>query len=159
MTVNTNSKTGIRFGVIAVNDLNSDVVEDLWYGYGAVDLSYQAAMEELDAEIGWEADRLIETGELQAEDRDWYVDRETDKRRDDIQIDEPTIEGTYEGVQYQISWLGGAPLLFVFESPFKGRFQICSPCVPNAVSLESPSDVGAEGYDVPPDWRIGNGKA
>ncbi len=159
MTVNTNSKTGIRFGVIAVNNLNSDVVEDLWYGYGAVDLSYQAAMEELDAEIGREADRLIETGELQAEDRDWYVDRETDKRRDDIQIDEPTIEGTYEGVQYQIDWLGGAPLLFVFESPFKGRFQICSPCVPNAVSLESPSDVGAEGYDVPPDWRIGNGKA
>ena len=159
MTVNTNSKTGIRFGVIAVNNLNSDLVEDLWYGYGAVDLSYQAAMEELDAEIGREADRLIETGELQAEDRDWYVDRETDKRRDDIQIDEPTIEGTYEGVQYRIGWLGGAPLLFVFESPFKGRFQICSPCVPNAVSLESPSDVGAEGYDVPPDWRIGNGKA
>ena len=159
MTVNTNSKTGIRFGVIAVNNLNSDVVEDLWYGYGAVDLSYQAAMEELDAEIGREADRLIETGELQAEDRDWYVDRETDKRRDDIQIDEPIIEGNYQGVHYQISWLGGAPLLFVFESPFKGRFQLCSPCIPNAVSLESPSDVGTEGYDVPPDWRIGNDEA
>lgn len=159
MTVNTNSKTGIRFGVIAVNNLNSDVVEDLWYGYGAVDLSYKAAMEELDAEIGREADRLIETGELQAEDRDWYVDRETDKRRDDIQIDEPTIEGNYQGVHYQISWLGGAPLLVVFESPFKGRFQLCSPCIPNAVSLESPRDVGAEGYDVPPDWRIGNDKA
>ena len=70
MTVNTNSKTGIRFGVIAINNLDPDVVEYLWYGYGAVDLSYQAAMEELDAEIGREADRLIETGELQDEDRD-----------------------------------------------------------------------------------------
>ena len=153
MTVNTNSKTGIRFGVIAVNDLNSDVVEDLWYGYGAVDLSYQAAMEELDAEIGWEADRLIETGELQAEDRDWYVDRETDKRRDDIQIDEPTIEGTYEGVQYQISWLGGAPLLWVLESPVISKAQPCSPCVPNGGDLDNLCEDGVECYGVPDDWR------
>ena len=146
-------ENGIRYGVIAIQNLDPDVVEDLWYGYGAVDLSYQAAMEELDAEIGREADRLIETGELQAEDRDWYVDRETDKRRDDIQIDEPTIEGNYQGVHYQISWLGGAPLLWVLESPVISKAQPCSPCVPNAGNLDNLSDDGIECYGVPRDWR------
>lgn len=186
MTVNTNSKTGIRFGVIAVNNLDPDVVENLWYGYGAVDLSYQAALEELKAEIERDADniedevrigiaetdpslvgderweeRRIEDEYLRLgyDDREDYVENRLEAESWCIQIDEPTIEGNYQGVHYQISWLGGAPLLFVFESPFKGMFQLCSPCVPNAVSLESPSDVGAEGYDVPPDWRIGNDKA
>lgn len=153
MIANTNPETGIRYGVIAINNLDPDVVDELWYGGGAVDLSYQAAMEELDAEIGWEAARLIETGELQAEDRDWYVDRETDKHRDDIQIDEPTIEGTYEGVKYQISWLGGAPLLFVFESPVISRARPCSPCVPNGGDLDNLCEDGVECYGVPDDWR------
>ena len=58
MIANTNTKTGIRFGVIACQNLDPDVVEYLWYGYGAVDLSYQAALEEFKAEIERDADNI-----------------------------------------------------------------------------------------------------
>ena len=153
MIANTNPETGIRYGVIAINNLDPDVVDELWYGTGATDLSYKAALEELDALVAREADALIESGSLERDDWDWYVDRETDKRRDFILIDEPTIEGTYQGVTYQISWLGGAPLLFVFESPVISRASPCSPCVQNGGDLDNLDDDGVECYGVPRDWR------
>ena len=150
---NTNIQTGIRFGVIACQNLDPDVVEDLWYGYGAVDLSYQAAREELEETLKREGSALVDDGELDIDDLSDWVDRELEARSDYIQIDEPTIEGTYEGVKYQISWLGGAPLLFVFESPVISRARLCSPCVPNAGDLDNLDDDGVECYGVPAEWR------
>lgn len=153
MIANTNTQTGIRFGVIACQNLDQDIVEDLWYGYGAVDLSYKAAREELEETLKREGSALVDDGELDIDDLSDWVDRELEARSDYIQIDEPTIEGTYQGVQYQISWLGGAPLLFVFESPVISRARLCSPCVPNAGDLDNLDDDGVECYGVPAEWR------
>lgn len=190
--VNTNHETGIRYGVIAVNSLDPDLANDLFYGPDAVDLSYQEAYEEAKAEYGTEWDNAREEAEIAAgetdpnmtddererfiekhmigagicwthwdkktfEDRDEYIESRLERFSDLCQIDEPIIEGVYEGVTYHISWLGGAPLVWVFESPYVTKADLCSPCVPNAGSLDSLNPDGYECYDVPPDWRQGDG--
>jgi hypothetical protein len=62
---------------------------------------------------------------------EWAYERECD-----FQIDEPEIEGEYDGVKYRIRWLGGAPLLWVIEGPIGYANRLCSPCVPNAADLD-----------------------
>jgi len=186
---NTNPTTGIRYGVIAGNSLNTYVLDDLFHGDGAVDLSWQDAMAQLKSELNMEADLIEEEAEdgfherhdprEQLEslidaaydkrgypDRDSFIDGEFEKRSQDIDISEPTIEGEYDGVKYRISWLGGAPLVWVLEGPTGYCRSLCSPCVPNAADLdsgfeESPRSEIAEAlypwqcYVVPADWLPG----
>lgn len=45
-------------------------------------------------------------------------------------------------VKLKLSSLGGAPLLFVLESPYVIRAQQCSPCVPGAGNLDHPDPHG-----------------
>lgn len=185
MTANTNPTTGIRYGVIAFNNLDPDLGQELWYTHGR-DLSWEAAEKELWAEIERDADAIeeevriaiaeddpslvghedYEASRIESaymargyDDREDYVESRFEREREQIQIEEPVIEGEYEGVKYRIDWLGGAPLLWVIEGPVIGRFDLCSPCVPNACSLESPNPDGYEGYDVPADWRWNDGEA
>jgi len=139
---NYNPATGVPYGVIACQSLDAELVDELWYTHGT-DLSYEEAVRELRNEVNAE----VEAGELDEDD----FDSELDLRVERIQIDEPTIEGVYEGVHYHISWLGGAPLLWVFESPHINPHAQCSPCVPGAGDLDSEGDVLC--YDVPDDWR------
>lgn len=155
---NTNPETGIRYGTIYLNSLDPEVANDLFM-YGT-DLSYEQAVLELKTEI-LETVRneildAVEDGEEPPYDEDEIddeVDRRLERAADSIQIDEPEIEGECEGVKYAISWLGGAPLLWVFESPVTGHFRLCSPCVPNACDLDSPStEDGYLGYTVPAGW-------
>lgn len=150
---NRNPETGIRYGVIACQSLDPDVVEDLFYGYGAEDLSYKEARAELEEVLKAEGTELVDEGELDIDDLSDWVDRELEIRWERIQIDEPTIRGTYKGVEYLISWLGGAPLVWVQKSPVTNEFALCSPCVPGACDLDSPQPGGCVGYDVPADWR------
>jgi hypothetical protein len=104
-----------------------------------------------------EVDRMWEA--MGYEDQDDYENALLDILCDEINIYEPIIEGTHEGITYRIDWLGGAPLVWVLEGHVVGRFDLCSPCVPNACSLDSPNPDGFEGYDVPADWRRDNGEA
>lgn len=140
---NYNLETGILYGTIYLHHLNSDVGNDLFYE--GENISEKNALEELRAEVNAE----VEAGELDEED----FDEEIDRRSEYLQIDEPTIEGEAEGVKYMISWLGGAPLLWVFSSPFTGSYAQCSPCVPGAGDLGTPDEYGVVCYDVPPGWR------
>ena len=150
-TTNMSPDTGIRYGTIYLNELDPDTSAHL-FGIGK-NVSYEEAMDEMRMEVAIEAAGLG----LDESDREHWEDRELERRADHIQIDEPIIEGECEFVSYHISWLGGAPLLWVFYSPHVGRFDLCSPCVPNACNLTSPNDLGYEGYSVPPDWlRKGN---
>ena len=182
-TANTNPETGIRYGTIYLNNLDGDTAAWLWDE--GENVSNEEAYAELKSEIERDADNIEEEVRISAAERDYallasdrymeveveaayarlgYKDREDYfetrlENESDFQIEEPTIEGECEGVKYAISWLGGAPLLWIFESPFIGMFDLCSPCVPNACSLESPNPSGYEGYDVPADWRRKDGEA
>lgn len=173
---NYDPDTGIPYGTIYLHHLDSDLAQELWCTHGE-DISYKNALEELRSEIaveaaGIEEDAMPSDNDLLAgnqnyvnecidaaysrlgyEDREDFIEVETERRGESIQIDEPTIEGEYEGVKYMISWLGGAPLLWVFRSPYTGSYAQCSPCVPGAGDLETPDEYGVVCYDVPPDWR------
>jgi hypothetical protein len=189
---NTNPQTGIRYGVIACNSLDQDVVNDLFYGSGATDVSYEAAYEEAKAEAQREYASLLEEAAIAAAEsgadreadydpdefiEDWFADNghDIDEEQfvqdkleafsDMCQIDEPHITGTCDGVTYQITWLGGAPLLWVLEGPLGFVERLCSPCIPGAGDMDSsfePTDLkpdqvpvhwdGYLCYVVPRDW-------
>ena len=152
---NYNPDTGIPYGTIYLHHLDSDLAQELWYTHGE-DISYKNALEELREDVSAQMIDEEENGECPIRSVDDFndeLDEIVERRAEHIQIDEPTIEGEYEGVKYMISWIGGAPLLWVFRSPFTGSYAQCSPCVPGAGDLETPDEYGVVCYDVPPDWR------
>lgn len=159
---NQHPLTGVRYGVIALNNLDDDIAQTLMFGPGATNLSYAAAYEEARCGAGNQAEEEATTRRLQPgsnERKEFVEDRIElllERFSDCYQDDEPHIEGTYQGIKYQISWLGGAPLLWVFESPSIVDVQsLCSPCVPNAGDLDSgivPAGEGYPCYGVPEDW-------
>ena len=144
---NTNPKTGIRYGTIYLNTLNGDVADDLFFN--GENISERDAYEELREELNTEAE---ERGFCESDKEQW-IERELEYRGEQIQVEEPTIKGECDGVSYGISWLGGAPLLWVFESPIISKARLCSPCVPNAGDLNSLDEDGYECYGIPDDWR------
>jgi len=63
-----------------------------------------------------------------------------------------------KAVKLLVSWLGGAPLIWVLESPFITYCRPCSPCVPGAGDLNSPDADGMVAHclppeDMPEDWQ------
>lgn len=184
---NTNQETGVRLGVIACNNLNPDLVHTLFYGSQATNVSEEEAYAEAKAEAEADYEHLVEDAdesinnsglieydrEREREawfeikgheyDKEIFVERYLDKFNDRCcGIEEPTITGTHEGVTYQIGWLGGAPILWVFQGPTGNASSLCSPCAPNAADLDSefvldsePEFTPGEGfpcYCVPRDW-------
>lgn len=183
---NVNPTTNVRYGVISLRSLDSDLAEELFHGPGATDLSYAQAYAEAKAsaehrfetarqeavcaaaENGVESPQGIDDfidaqleAELGTSDDVQYVEDELEAFSDMCQIEEPVIEGTYEGVKYRISWLGGAPLLWVIEGPIGSVAHLCSMCVPNAADLDNgfvhslditQSDYPFAAYVVPQAW-------
>lgn len=176
---NRNPQTGIRYGVISGNSLDPDVLNELFYGSDAVNLSEKEAYEQAKAEFGAEFDDLMEQAEIAAseadhrmsdrdkeefiakwfedndhiDDREAFIDRAIEHASERWQIEEPTIEGEYEGVSYLISWLGGAPIVYATHGPMTYVRSLCSPCVPGAADLDSGFDPnGYLTYTVPQDW-------
>jgi hypothetical protein len=175
---NTNPETGVRYGTIYLNSLDSDVANDLWMN--GENLSEKAAYEELKADVERDAEDIEEEvriavserdysmlandqymeqeveaayNRLGYDDRDDYIETRLELESENFYIEEPTIAGTCEGVRYEISHLGGAPLLWVLESPVISKARLCSPCCPNAADLDSLDDDGYECYGIPGYWR------
>lgn len=169
---NYNTKTGLRFGVIAFNSLDPDVGQELFHGPGAVDLSYKEAYEEAKREAHSKWESYVEEAEIAAnevdglmsdadresfiesklfemsgfEDEDEFVEEELQRFSDLCEIYEPHIEGEYEGITYQITWLGGAPLVWSFDGPTGWVESLCSPCVPGAADLDSGYTLNTESF-------------
>ena len=156
-TANINRETGIHFGAISGNSLDLDVLCDL---------------QEKASEIVFDAYRLDEMKRFANEhDHDYAVDIQADdlfnslmdafgEEFDDFiysidenfEDDEPQAEFEHEGIKVVFSYLGGAPLVIVTESPYIAIAGLCSPCVPNAGNLDDKDPDGEECYDVPADW-------
>ena len=179
MSPNIHPETSIRYGVISDYSLDPDVVQELFYGSQARDLTYEAALRQLRHEAEAEADAYEEEVKVAIAEEDYgllsndryverrveqmweamgydsaedYVEQSVENRAANIHIEEPEIEGEYEGVKYRISWLGGDPLVWTLESPEVGLFDLCSPCVPGACDCDSPNPEGYLGYTVPETW-------
>ena len=146
---NINPETGIRYGIISAHSLDPDVIDAI-QRYGK-DLRLEDAMNEVEAGI-----RRICEDYMAPYDVQDIVDEA--RSRVEVDSDEPVHEFEIDDIKGRTTWLGGALLVWIFESPHTGVFQLCSPCVPGACNLDSPVDVlrekvGEIGYDVPPEWR------
>jgi hypothetical protein len=60
--------------------------------------------------------------------------------------------GESDGIKMMLGGLGGAPLLWILDSPYLDTVRLCSPCVPNAGDLDSPDGNGYQCYAPCPDW-------
>ena len=156
-TKNHHKTTGIAFGVISANSLDSDLVHELMFGDQATDHSYNEYREQAIWDLynsknpDGEAESLEEAQEWLEEN----VSRWEMTIGDRYQQDEPEISGEYEGVTYATSW-GSGLCFFILESPnISNDMTQCSPCYPGAGDLDSPGG-GYTCYDVPADWRYSN---
>jgi hypothetical protein len=169
LPTNHNPDTGIAYGYISANALDPDIVDELQMD--GTDVYYEPALDDYQQDLsinpvlqdeacedaGTKRDDLNEN-ELRAQALAyirgrWSGSKWEQEFNDSYQPDEPVHEGEKDGVKYRTSWLGGALNVWIFESPFTGRFQQCSPCVPGAANLDNPDPDGILGYDVPPEWR------
>lgn len=119
------------------------------------DVHWDCALEQISEEVRIEAaERGFDHGSRDYED---WVEDEMDRRREALSNsfydDEPVHEFEIDGVKGQTAWLGGALLVWVFESPHLTKAWLCSACVPNCGDLDSLDEDGEECYDVPPEWR------
>lgn len=192
MIQNVNPTTGVRYGVIACNNLDQDLVETLFYGSQATNVSEEEAAAEAEAELREQYRGRVHQSHLAAKesgadredgfdreayeecwfeehsydyDEDWFIEKGIKDGMYAFQIEEPTITGTHEGVEYMILWLGGAPLLWSLKGPIVRSRRLCSPCIPGAIDLDSKfiyasmsydnsveSQYSYQGYGVPADW-------
>lgn len=187
---NINPLTGIRYGVISLRSIDPDVAELLMFGPDAIDQDFERLCREVEDEAQREVEIIQDGAEIAAtetdpnmseHEREDFVERRVEltlaqlgfKGIDDLvgyridqfvesyMSDEPHIVGRYDDIEYQITWLGGAPLLWILDGPIGFARCLCSPCVPEAADLDSGFCSGDEGvrddswhqsYVVPKNW-------
>ena len=138
---NTNPLTGIPYGVIYLNELDQDVAHELMYGMQATDHAYQNCLQEHYSELLRDAD-----GNEDLIPEDWE-----DHFSDHYDASYVSVSGGYQGVSYEITDYGGAPMLTVCESPkITSIAAQCNQCVPFAGDLSNHGNYTC--YDVLPEW-------
>lgn len=177
MNVNINPETGIRYGVtyripdwIFDESLNWDCPdeEDALAEYArerAAELIRSGKIVYFDFPEGIEPDEDADIDEMLAaldelnvayvQDMVEKVDGGFHAFWDVADFSESTRCGWAEGMHLMLTSLGGAPMLWVLDSPYRAMVRLCSPCVPNAGDLDSPDPDGWECYGLPPDFYDG----
>jgi len=133
MLPNTNPETGIRYGVVKLDSL-ADWAFDEFFNNGR-NVTADAALAEAVAEG------------LDPED-----DEATQQFWDGYQGEEETYELETDGMRLMLSYLGGAPLVWVFQSPVTTEARLCSPCVPGAGDLDNQEPGAFTCYSLPIEW-------
>ena len=140
---NLNHNEGTPFTYFSCNKLDPDIVNELQMH--GLDIHYEAALQE----ASFRAETAVENGCFDSYDESY---EEELSNLDDWYDEEPCHEGELEGVCYLTTWLGGTLHLCVMNSPLRGKFSPCSPCVPGALDGDTPGD--QEGFDIPEDWKF-----
>ncbi len=129
---NVNSETGIRYGVIQGNHA-SLLLEEIFQN--GTNESFEGHKRDLISDLshwlkqhGQRDDFADEMAKDCVEELEW----------DDYQAEEECYSYSDAGAEFLVSWLGGAPLIWVTKSPrIVAVKSLCSPCVPNAGDLDS----------------------
>ena len=154
MISNTDPKTGIRYGVIPLRDLEP------WFAYEKFyDNSENLAIKEVETELNEIFDTIKEFTKERNIDKDVEIENLKDSIKEDLFEfwDESEDSRVYDHEGYRMQLIDGD--LFITESPFVTFGPLCSPCAPGAVDL--PSADGKHGfaaYCLPNDF-FENGKA
>ena len=134
---NYDEATGVRYGVVALDSL-AEWVWDEFFTNGT-NTSELAAMGDYARECGAES-----------------FDTLTDAQQDEFyyESDEDCFSLEAEGMKLELGWLGGAPLVWVIDSPVRADCGNCSPCCPGAGNLDSDHRYTTAGgtYSLPLEW-------
>ena len=142
---NINYETGIRYGIVAANNLDPEIVDQMQRE--GIDVHYEEAKSDL-----WDAIKRSCGDSMSDRDSDDVADLAVERMSDHWQEDEPVHRFEIDGVKGQTTWLGGGLLIFFFFSPHILKGRLCSPCVPGALDLNNLDPDGYEGYAPPNDW-------
>jgi hypothetical protein len=102
---NVNPETGIRYGVIAINSLDPDLAQELMYGPGAVDMTYDDAYAEAKKEAGARFVQETEEAGIAASEtdhnmtdseREIFIERYLDEKLDGVIDRDEFIENALE---------------------------------------------------------------
>lgn len=131
---NRDPETGIRFGVINMNDLAHWAWDEAEADYGEPTCpKCGGSVEDSDGH----KDYRCESCERNLWSHEVYGDEPNGHTIDD------------DGLKAEIDSMGDA---FVLESPYFTRAGFCSPCAPGAGDLSSPCDDGEKTYCFGHDW-------
>lgn len=139
---NFNKNVGLPFTYFSCSNLDPELINELQTN--GFDVHYEEALQE----ASYKAETAVENGCFDNYDEAY---EEELANLEDWYDDEPCHEGEHEGIIYITAWLGGALLLCVMDSPLRGRFAQCSPCLPGALDGNTPGD--CEGFDIPESWK------
>ena len=149
MLANINPDTGIAYGIVSMHLLNSWVWDE-FQDYGT-NTSLEAAQAEVKSNF---MNELLQDGvHPNALEERWA--HAEDAEFEAIEIEEACYTLETDGMKLAISWLGGAPMVWVFFSPHTSEVSLCSPCCPNAGDIQGPGNSGTEAtsaYTLPPEW-------
>lgn len=145
-TVNRNTATGIRYGVISQHSISEALnFTDIDYGTPCCPECGNDAVEYSEEKHGdYEAYSRHASADYACEHCEHYLDSEH------VYADE--AQGwSYTGDGYILQDCLDSDCMII-ESPYFTRAQFCSPCVPGACSIESPRDDGPRAYCLGHDW-------
>jgi len=156
---NYNERTGIPYGVLSGNNV-PELLDDICRN--GDNLSYAAFKAEIEASLRGAVISALgnytHRAEKVAEGIDYSALMEglfDSCLAEDWQGEEEEFEYGYETedgpVKLLLGWLGGAPLIWVCDSPYVAECAQCSPCVPGAGDLDTPRDGGRIAHCLPPD--------
>lgn len=150
---NIDPQTNIPYGVIngqSVPDLLDDI---LIHG---TNLTYQYQQNELRDSIRSAIDYASLPERVRCrvdEEVDHLVEEVMEARNLDVCGTEDEYEYEEANTRLWLTYLGGAPLIYVLRSPFVIGTRPCSPCVPNAGDLDNlDAQDGILCYSLPPEW-------
>ena len=147
MTMNIHTKTGIAFGVVYALDLPYLYDEILQNG---TDNNYESAKQEIveqlkSCETAEEANAVVDehhySDVYHVEDMDFECEDLAGELMETWEDDSHNVDYEDGEYKYHLTMLGGAPLIYILESPFVATCRPCSPCCPNAGDLNNITDV------------------
>jgi hypothetical protein len=178
LTANVNPETGIRYGVTScipdwifyeAMSWDCPAEEEAAQDYARERLTELAESGELDPDDidGFTFDSELTAESLKDDLREYISSLDGQKAIDCLEaiecdamqsffdgcdFSESARYGEIDGVSLMLSSLGGAPLLWIFQSPYMDTVRLCSPCVPNAGDLDTPDGQGFQCYAPSPEW-------
>jgi hypothetical protein len=152
-TVNRDTETGIRYGMISQNSLSSFALGDI-YTHGD-DLGWEDIKQQAKADLTRAIAEVVRNYGKIGDPNAWA---------NDIVENDVDFDGFDEGGPYRYEFEGyvvqttDSGDMWVFKSPYYTHAQFCSPCVPGAGNLDCPCPDGPKTYCLASDW-FEDGKA
>ena len=151
MTIpNIDSETGIPYGIIHANNLPELYDEIISMGES---VTFREFRNQVLCELASSISCILSEHGISLSDPETAAEEIFDSADMNCwECDEEEYEYELDGVKILLSYLGGAALIWVIESPYVAPCKQCSPCIPHGGDLDNPDCEGSNAYSLPPEW-------